>query len=121
MSARVWLVVRDNNDSCGCGCPGCGRGSEVLAVYTVDEMARATVEELNVVAAGRGAPERFRAVRVDLNSSDRLPGQWVESSTEVMRGVFAELWQVTDYVPLEALRTHRPEWQSWPTVAGVRR
>lgn len=108
--SNVWVIVRDDNDGAG--------GSEVLGVYTVDALALATVEELNRAAAGSGAAERFRAVRVGLNSHDKLPGQWAESSIEVMRGVFVESWTVEDYVPLAALRLHRPEWQPWPTVAG---
>lgn len=111
--SNVWVLIRDDNDG--------GGGSEVLGAYTVDALGLATTEELNRAAVRLGVPERFRAVVVALNSNDKLPGQWTESSTEVMRGMYLPTWTVEDYVPLASLRLHRPEWQPWPTVSGGER
>jgi len=117
--SKAWVIIRDDNDNCGCGCAGCGRGSEVIGVYTLDALALSTVEELNIAAASSGAPERYRVIRADLNSNDRLPGQWVQDDIEAMAGVWVENWRVDGYVPLAALRVHRPEWQPWPAVGGT--
>ena len=115
----VWVIVRDDNDNCGCGCPGCGRGGEVLAVLTVDAMAEGTVAELNRLSAESGAPARFRAIRVGLNSGDKLPGQWVEETQEVQPGLHLPVWGIDGFLTQQAIALHRPEWKPWPTVFGV--
>ena len=107
MSA-VWVILRDDGDT------------EVLAVYTVDAMASATVDDLNEAAARCGTTERFRAIRVDLNSGDKLPGQWVEATREVSPGLHLPVYAVDDYLPRDVMARHRPEWQPWPTVYGVK-
>ena len=80
--SSVWVILRDDGDT------------EVLAVYTVDAMASATVDDLNEAAARCGTTERFRAIRVDLNSGDKLPGQWVETTREVSPGLHLPVYAV---------------------------
>lgn len=105
----VWVVLRDNG----------GAGSEVLAVFTADALALSVVDDLNDAARRVGARETFRALKVTRNSTDRLPGQFVEVTDEPLPGVYTQDWRLAGFLPLDALARHRPDWLPWPTVYGV--